>query len=276
MSIPRPNGRGNKDRINVPCGKCPACLQNKRTSWAFRLQQELKICESANFITLTYNEENNNGSLDKMEIQRFLKRLRNLCYKVDGYHYSELDRLKLRYFLTGEYGSKTLRPHYHAIIFNLPIVSEMKLYEIIGKAWKKGSAYIGTVTPASIMYVAKYLLKGSVTPLDCEEPFSLMSRRPGIGYEYVNRMEDWHQADSRFYVMNNGFKQSMPRYYNNKIFSKSDREENTERMITVKDDLDKKRLSELLSKGINPAQQELIIKQDIERKIKNLSKKGEL
>ena len=269
MSIQRPNGSGPRDRISVPCGKCPSCLANKRASWAFRLQQELKDSKSAKFVTLTYDEKNNTGSLSKNDVQLFLKRFRALCQKVDADY-------KVRYYLTGEYGSNTFRPHYHMLIFNIPVLSEIELYETINKAWKNGSSFIGDVTPASIMYVAKYLLKGSVTPDGCEEPFSLMSRRPGIGFQYVERMADWHAEEQRTFVQSGSVKQTMPRYYKDKIFSKSDKEEISIKNQVKMDEEDNQRLYETFAKGIHPFENELLKKQDSIRKMEILTKKGKL
>lgn len=284
MSIPRPNGRGNTDRISIPCGKCPSCLQNKRASWGFRLSQELKNSETASFITLTYNDESNVGSLSKNDVTLFLKRLREASLKVIEKDHSIYDpglkrkeRVKLRYFLTGEYGSNTFRPHYHMILFNHPVLTEMELYELINKCWRNGSSHIGSVTEASIAYVAKYLLKGSVTPEGCEEPFSIMSRRPGIGFEYINRMQDWHQADQRFFVQKpDGVKQGIPRYYRDKIFSKTDKEEQSIKIQSEIDRIENEKLFNTFAKGENPFVNELLQKEDKTRKLKNVIKKGKL
>ena len=42
---------------DVPCGKCAACMQRKRSEWSVRLQNELQYASSAAFITLTYSDE---------------------------------------------------------------------------------------------------------------------------------------------------------------------------------------------------------------------------
>lgn len=44
--------------VEVPCGRCPNCVQTKRSVWTFRLMNELKASVSAFFITLTYAPEN--------------------------------------------------------------------------------------------------------------------------------------------------------------------------------------------------------------------------
>ena len=99
----------------VPCGRCLECLKDRVNSWFFRLYNEQKNAKTALFITLTYDDEHlsytDNGSmcLNYKDTQLFWKRLRKAQPKGDP---------KIRYFLVGEYGSKTHRPHYHAILFN--------------------------------------------------------------------------------------------------------------------------------------------------------------
>ena len=88
----------------VPCGKCIACLHNKRSDWQFRLRQEHKASKSSMFVTLTYRRKflPEGGSLSKRDLQLFLKRLR----KKD-------ESVKIRYYAVGEYGSQRKRAHYH-------------------------------------------------------------------------------------------------------------------------------------------------------------------
>ena len=100
--------------INVPCGKCIPCRKRRASHWSFRIMEESKISSSACFLTLTYEEapytQNGFPTLVKKDYQNFLKRLRKLA-----------PNKKLKYFACGEYGTQTQRPHYHAIIFNLPL-----------------------------------------------------------------------------------------------------------------------------------------------------------
>ena len=59
------------------------------------------------FITLTYADEYlpSDGKLKYLDFQLFMKRLRKYCGK------------EISFFMCGEYGEKTARPHYHACIF---------------------------------------------------------------------------------------------------------------------------------------------------------------
>lgn len=139
-------------RTVVPCGKCNFCLQRKRSEWAFRLRQELKVCTSAYFLTLTYRDECLPLSpcgipeLRKDHMQLFMKRLR----KENARHCGS----RLRYYSVGEYGTRTDRPHYHSIMFNLCQEAVIKLDSI----WSLGGTYVGPVGPGAIPYVTKYHL----------------------------------------------------------------------------------------------------------------------
>ena len=119
MSCRRPLVRwkttGRGERVTIPCGQCYGCIEDKRREWFVRLNSHLESADSASFITLTYEDEKlpktSEGihTLCKEDLQKFFKRLR--------YYYKWK---KIKYYAVGEYGTKTERPHYHAIIFNLP------------------------------------------------------------------------------------------------------------------------------------------------------------
>lgn len=160
---------GSWEEIPVPCGKCPECRARLVSSWSFRLMQEYKHSDSGHFITLTYDTQHvpitPNGfmTLNKRDIQLFMKKLRK--------HY---DR-KIVYYLCGEYGGKTKRPHYHAIIFNLDRLAPLE------ESWNIGAIHYGEVNEASVGYTLKYMDKPRTIPLhrndDRQPEFSLMSKK---------------------------------------------------------------------------------------------------
>lgn len=210
-----PFGVKNKmtgETIPVPCGKCPACVGARQSAWSFRLMQEERISTSAYFITLTYDTKHvpltRHGfmSLTKRDPQLFMKRLRKQCDN------------KVKYYLVGEYGGKTVRPHYHAIIFNADITK-------IQESWQLGQVHYGTVTGASIGYCLKYMSKTKKIPLhgndDRTSEFALMSK--GLGKNYLSdNILEWHfsKLEERMYcTLRDGRKVTMPRYYKDKIFS---------------------------------------------------------
>lgn len=168
--------------VPIPCGQCLACRINQRRVWTARLMLE-SLCHSNNcFITLTYNDEHCSGQLEKRDVQLFIKRLR--------FHLSK-ENIQIRYYLCGEYGPKTHRPHYHAIIFGLP--QRYCNNEFIQKIWSDdNSKPIGFVFTGydssmhAMRYVAGYCTKKIIGQRDLSGPnkqaeFALMSRRPGIG-----------------------------------------------------------------------------------------------
>lgn len=203
----------------VPCGKCNFCLEARRAHWTFRIQMESKVATAAHFLTLTYSDENlpindcGFPELRKRDVQLFMKRLRKMT------------PAKLRYYFVGEYGTKTQRPHYHAIMFNM---SE-SLVAALPDAWPQGHVYVGSVTGASIHYVTKY----HVNPIGADDgrapPFALMSRRPGIGANYIATHTQWHRAGNRFYTQVHGVLGSLPRYYREKMF----KDENGEWLVDL-------------------------------------------
>lgn len=215
LNLRDPKGNSNAQRINVPCGKCAACVKNKQTEWITRLRHELSYSSSALFVTLTYDDEhlpiNDCGfpSVSKDDVQKFMKRLRKLSEN------------NLRYYLVAEYGSKGYRPHYHMILFNLTNnIQHGK--ELVVSAWRAGNCVVGDVNDSSIAYTCKYMVNKTLIPDGCDKTFSLMSRNPGIGRGYIDKMEEWHNSSSkRFEVtLMDGKRVSMPRYYRDKIFSR--------------------------------------------------------
>lgn len=201
----------------VGCGRCVPCLRKKQIDWCFRLQKELVASSSACFLTLTYDNESipiseGGYSLARRDFQLFMKRLRK--------HANQ--KQKIKYYACGEYGDKTERPHYHAIVFNLPRPFE----KYIQKAWKLGHIHVGTVTEASIFYTTKYALKGlrrkkpfEYDDLGREPQFQLMSN--GLGEVYAKEIiRDYLITNgTKLLTVEGGAKKKLPRYYIDKMFT---------------------------------------------------------
>lgn len=198
----------------VPCGKCPACLQNKRLEWVTRLKAELADNDFALFVTLTYDEKHlgrvlevmtrNQKSVNhffKRSVQLFLKRLRK--------------KRSLRYFIVNEYGDRTGRPHFHGILYFKGIKLSQDLYDDITKAWQNGFVQYGTATPASIAYVTKYIMKHVTGDM---RSFILSSRKPGIGDTYILKNKEYHKSTLNISTMRfEGFTVPLPRLQRDKI-----------------------------------------------------------
>lgn len=206
VDLPQRESSRLSDFFYVPCGRCIGCRIDKARDWAVRIMCESYTSQSAWFLTLTYdNDHMDSFSLYKEHLQDFIKKVRD---KVRNYN----NAIRVRYFGCGEYGDKSGRRHYHLIMWNLPnLLIEPKaistshgniLYssELLNMIWEKGFVVLGSVSPESAQYVARYTLKKQglkdYTDLDLEAPFLLMSTRPGIGYDYCfeNRQKltlDW-------------------------------------------------------------------------------------
>lgn len=205
---------GSKTRV-VGCGRCVPCLRKKQIDWCFRLNEELKNSSSACFVTLTYDDENIpwvecGYTLNRMDFQKFMKRLRK-----------HAGQTKLKYYACGEYGDQTERPHYHAIIFNLPRPFD----RFLQKAWKYGHIHIGSVTEASIFYTTKYALKGlrrqkaiEVDEFGREPQFQLMSNGLGASYIKESIIGYLRTNGTKLLTLQGGVKKKLPRYYIDKMF----------------------------------------------------------
>lgn len=221
------NSRDGYSTTVVPCGRCPLCRKRRINGWAFRLLQELKTAETAVFLTLTYDPEtvpvsfNGLANLEKSDLQKFFKRLRK-NWNIQG----------LKYYACGEYGENTRRPHYHAIIYNIPYkhlynagaaLNEQGLQNI----WKHGLIHIGTVTENSVYYTLKYLQKSKWEPFadydDRNPEFQIMSKKIGANW-LTEKNANWLKATKKPYITTvDGQKQTIPRYYKDKIFDKEEK-----------------------------------------------------
>lgn len=223
------DGPGKPVRLNppvtattghLPCGGCLGCKARRANDWATRCMHEASLYEHNRFLTLTYSDEHlpPNGWLAIRDVQLWMKRLRKAFPQ------------KIRYFLTGEYGSLTARPHYHALLFNCRFQDERKAGKLIiseqaDRIWQLGDVRIGLVTQASAGYVAKYSIKsGKGHPRDdgtpAPKPFATMSRGGrgqglgGIGAPWLTRYEKDLQHG---YIVQDGRKTPIPRAYRKRM-----------------------------------------------------------
>jgi len=229
--------------MTVPCSRCMGCRMDRAKEWGTRIQHESKLHEASSFLTLTYNEEHlpATGSLSIREVQLFLKRLRKA-----------IEPTRVRYYLCGEYGPEFARPHYHVILFGYDFPDKTKwrkapsghmLYrsKTLEAAWPLGHCEIGSVNSTSGAYVARYCLKKITGPpaedhYSGREPeFALMSTRPGIGCGWFQRFET--DAFPSAFVIVNGRKTAVPRYYRNKLRGRNEQE----RSLGPVDDFDRQR-----------------------------------
>lgn len=175
--------------VSIHCRKCWQCRRDRVDDWVGRNIAEQKTSVGASVLTLTYGTDNFNESdhvhariLMYSDFQKFLKRLR-----FDGY--------PVRYFVTGEYGSTKGRAHWHALVYWLKAVPELK---IRAKAWMleqwpHGWCYVDTMSAESVRYATKYIMKDEADPL--KRSLFRMSRKPPLGTQwFINRAREFAKA----------------------------------------------------------------------------------
>lgn len=234
----------NKRIVPVPCGRCERCTTRKISEWSFRLMNEDRYSTSSHFITFTYDRKHvhitPNGfmGLNPLHLTNYFKRLRITQER----HYAATNRLlngrafvqckPIKYYAVGEYGGKSGRPHFHALIFNADI-------NLISKAWVctssecgcgqlMGDLHYGQVSGASVGYTLKYMFK-TWKPKhandDRHPQFSRMSKH--LGERYITpSTKSWHRSDLEqncHLTLRDGRKISMPRYYKDKIYNSEER-----------------------------------------------------
>lgn len=135
------------------------------------------------------------------------------------------DRISV--MVTGEYGDKGKRPHWHAILFNYrpsderskPGKTEMghTVYtaESLTRLWGRGAIEYGDVTLESAGYVARYAAKKLVHGKDQDHDFKPVHRtssKNALGLPWIEKY--WRQTFANGYVvLPNGKKAGIPRFY---------------------------------------------------------------
>ncbi|WGL31417.1 replication initiator protein [Dipodfec virus UOA04_Rod_1030] len=205
--------------IDVPCGKCSVCRHNYISDWILRLNREISNSAFSFFVTLTYNDEciplcdcHGLPVLRPSDVSNFFHRL--------NYEFGRFGE-KLRYFVVGEYGGDSGRPHYHALIF-VPKNSNFTFDKygfqaIIEKLWKFGFVYVGSATGRAASYCCKYLLKELAPHANrcpAVDGYMSCSRRPALGClnlkDFINQVSI--DPTQQFY-RNGKFKNRIPRAY---------------------------------------------------------------
>jgi len=219
--------RAYADRpLTVRCNKCMGCRLHRAYVWAIRCSHEASLYDNNIFVTMTYDDEHLpfGNTLDRKHVQDFLKRLRKT-------------NKNLRIFYCGEYGGRTDRPHYHALIFNYRPKDEEhfttrangKVYrsDILDKTWGHGLCQYADVNFQTAAYTAGYITKkvgGDIAEEHyqwiCEETgeihqrvpeFQGQSMKPGLGERWIKKyIEDVYPRDL---IVLDGKKCKPPRFY---------------------------------------------------------------
>lgn len=203
--IPNPKAKGVEDAyLLVSCGKCYACLANRRRSWLFRLQNESLNSKMTLFCTFTYDEDNCDGWLHKEHLQEFFKRLRN--YE------------SFRYYAIGEYGTNTHRPHYHCVLFLKSVNAGSILDDfvlLIDGLWKKGFTAVSRASYRRLNYVLHYHTRPK--EINGRSTFQLFSK--GLGIDFIDKSYLRYLKSTNSSIVHdyNGNAYVVPRYYRKKL-----------------------------------------------------------
>jgi len=234
---------GAPEKLEVACGQCLGCRLDRTLMWAMRITHEASLhvdLYGNSFITLTYRDKSectkeqlkkgqfvpDDYSLNRQHFQKFIKRLRK--------HYPQ----KIRYFHCGEYGDETLRPHYHAALFNISFPDQCLYSDDEGictyysptlqKLWPYGFSTIGELNFDTASYIAGYILKkingkqAEETYLRSDEygvcfwvrpPYVTMSLKPGIGKDFYDKYKSDFFPSDESPVPGKGIINKVPRYY---------------------------------------------------------------
>lgn len=212
-------------KLDLPCGRCIGCRVRRSEEWATRCVHEAQMHKFNSFVTLTYDDDHYTPSLEKRDLQLFIKRLR----KARG---------AVRYFAAGEYGDKDKRPHWHALLFGVHfrndgmVTKDAYRSADLEKLWTSGYSSVGEVNRTTASYVAKYVIdkkSPSYSPdyykrvhlatgeiVDVAPERGYMSLRPGIGASWFDRFwrDVYHARDA---VVSEGKTSRPPRYYDKRL-----------------------------------------------------------
>lgn len=295
--------------VQTPCGQCTACRLNYSKEWAARIMIEAKEYEHNYFVTLTYDNDHIPdpittvfpGQDDKScfaddlfigemyplipdHVDKFKHDLRQILDRDLGWQ-------GVRFYLCGEYGSRTYRPHFHIILFNMPELKKGYAWrsesgnityenDLLARAWSvagvpRGRATFGEVTWDSAAYVARYVMKKQigfskrnyerqcdhydVPPLPAE--FVRMSTHPGLARAFYDRNADQIYSLDQLIIaagVNKVQKVKPPRYYD-RLFDLDHAERLTEVKAARLDRAIKYRIAErvkIAAEGIDPVEYE--------------------
>lgn len=243
QSIRLPDGRPQV----VRCGKCLACLEHRQAGWIARLTDEFNSYpDGIYFVTLTYDDEHvplvdvGDGTfkpaISSTDIKKFHADLRKRFQQ--GFYLdrtlqnagwaSEPARISLpechfKYYVTSEYGPNgTRRPHYHGFYSNM-LEDEDLVFDLFQTVWGKGFVTVEKGrSEACAAYVSKYLVNDSLVPYDERLPKPRAWISKGLGKYYLDDPVTvaWHRDAplAHQFVMQNGRKGILPRYWRDKIY----------------------------------------------------------
>lgn len=230
-------GEAGKDyfKFEIPCGYCDLCRAEQARQWAVRIYHESASFQRNSFLTLSYADEHlpPNNSLNYEHLNAFTKRLKITIQR----HFD----VTIKYYAVGEYGDRSTRPHYHAIIFGHDFTEDRRMVRdgpkplwtnpLLEQQWGHGIVSVGALNFATARYTASYLLKklrskqkyvytdeetGELIAL--EQPRAFMSRN--IGKDWWNTYQ--HQVSAHDHIIIEGRRQKPPKAYDRWLSERSE------------------------------------------------------
>lgn len=251
---------------NVPCNHCLECTKDRQNEYIIRTIEEQRKRGTMCFFTLTYSpealpmldnyeiDEETGEILKEDEVQTLRRHDVSQWIKLFKQKYAKRgEKLDFSYMITGEYGPRTFRPHYHGIILGM---DPLKVSELMDR-WSKQYGYVCYKNIPSLMsdvekvarYCAKYMCKNDewkLVPDGAEKPRIMTTQFYGMPEEKRwNQMIRYYQAQDvlsydpnnprfdskmdmykvvdeiikrRKYRLGNGKEFKLPNYYKRKIF----------------------------------------------------------
>lgn len=176
--------------------QCDTCRKREKKLWTTKLIAEACSIRArglpSSFVTLTYGPDlDDRQPLEVLyrDVQLFFKTLRNRPTMTASYADRRKHSIALpkafRYFVSGELGPATSRPHWHLVLFGVPSPPHRrdpreKPWKILTDCWTHGFATWEPVTVSSMAYAACYVQKKT----DQHENYFQFSKRPGLGVSF--------------------------------------------------------------------------------------------
>lgn len=203
----------------VPCGRCIACKMRKTKEWSLRLEMEARDYDfhDIQFVTLTYDNEH--VPVAVTETEKFIVEVPSLCGRDVQLFLKRLRKTldyPIRYYLVGEYGIRTQRPHYHAIVYGLKSEDSYK----VARAWRQGFVLVKPFFNETTVYVAGYIQKklyGKHVYKYEMPPFVRCSQKLGLSFCLRKDVLANIIADPDHCLYLNGYKRGLPRYIRRKL-----------------------------------------------------------
>lgn len=215
------------ERVDLKCRNCIGCRGDRARDISLRASHEARMASASCFLTLTYDRRSlpvisstltaegqrqalerpvtvqpYGGSLRRRDVELFVKRLRK---HLDS-HYG----VSVRAYIVGEYGERTQRPHYHALLWGFDFEHDRKREgsshggypmwssKLLDELWGQGMCRINEMGQEVAQYAAKYALKslgvkhelrrlrdGSI--VEVEPPFDSLPHGKALGVPFLDR-----------------------------------------------------------------------------------------